>query len=158
MCKESSRLQVLDELRQEQESLLSFGDALDNKLNMLIGSGTLVLGLFAALGLMEEATFSYWLVIIISATGYWVSLFVLGLNFRPTTYHFPVKAEWDHLHKAYIPLEGDELLDKLISQNIEAIECNKEINQSKARAVTFGIWALLIIVVILSGCRVLLAI
>ena len=52
----SGKAQVLKELRSENEALLSFGDALDAKLNMLFGSGTLVLSLFSTLNLLDPGS------------------------------------------------------------------------------------------------------
>ncbi len=157
MDEESSRVQVLTELRSEQEALLAFGDALDAKLNMLIGSGSLILGLFSTLGLVQPGPWWYWAVIIVSAIVYFCVLFRLGFALAPVSYHFPLLEDWDHLYSTYIPLSGNDLFNKLISQNLEAIELNKEINIRKAQAVKFGVWTLLTILVILSGCRLVLA-
>jgi len=157
MDKESSRVQVLTELRSEQEAVLSFGDALDAKLNMLIGSGSLILGLFSTLGMIQYGPLWYWGVIIIAGVAYFCLSFRLGSALAPASYHFPLPESWENLYKIYVPLEGEALFDKLISQNIEAIERNKAVNARKARAVTFGIWALPAILVILTGCRLILA-
>ena len=157
MVKESSRIQVLTELRSEQQALLSFGDSLDAKLNVLIGSGSLVLGLFSTLGLIQVGPWWYWSVVIFSAIVYFGVLSWLGLALAPAQYHFPLLADWSYLYSTCIPLEGDSLIDTLISQNIVAIEHNKAVNTRKAQAVKFGIWALLAILVTLSVCRLLLA-
>jgi hypothetical protein len=157
MNEETSRAQVLIELRNEQESLLDFGDALDAKLNMLVGSGSLILGLFSTFNMIQPGPPWYWVAIIVAGVAYFALLFWLGFSLSPKTYHFPLKADWDHLYATYIPLEGDELLDTMISQNIEAIEKNKAINSRKALAVCVGLWALPIMLVVLAGCRLTFA-
>jgi hypothetical protein len=164
MCNKAlSREEVLTELRHELSALLDFADALDAKLNMLLGSGSLVLGLFSSLGLLGlgqgglVAPGWYWCLVLGIAMAYLGSLAYLGFYVSPTKYHFPLKEDWDHLEKVYFPLEGAVLYEKLISQNIEAIERCKEVLERKARAVHEGIWALMGVLVILSVARLCLA-
>jgi hypothetical protein len=154
----NSRAQVLVELRNEMKALLGFGDALDAKLNTLIGSGSLILGLFSTFGLVQFGPPWYWTVIIASSIVYLGSLFYLGIALKPTTYHFPIWTDWNHLYTTYIPLGEDDVSDLLISQLIEAIEKNQEVLTRKARAVSLGVWMLLAMLVMLAGCRLLLAI
>ena len=158
MDETSSRAQVLTELRTEQEALLEFGDALDAKLNMLFGSGSLVLSLFSALNLIQPGPWWYWALIIVLAVVYFCVLFRLGFGLSPRLYSFPLKADWEHLHKVYLTLEGEQLYNHLIRQNILSIEDNRKVTDRKARTVKFGIWALPAILVILTVSRLLLAV
>ncbi|HUS83921.1 MAG TPA: hypothetical protein VMX56_02160 [Anaerolineales bacterium] len=149
----SSRLQILTELRSENESLLSFGDALDAKLNTLFGSGSLVLALFSTMGVLNSDPWWYWLVVILSAVAYFAVLFRTIRELKPKEYSFPLPTSWCFLRDKYFPMEDNDILEKLISQNLCAMEKNKTILKDKAQAVGRGLWALPIIVVVLTVCR-----
>ena len=147
---------ILTELRNEHQAILSFGDALDAKLNTLLGSGSLIIGLFAALG-TAAAPVWYWLIIIIVAIGYLGSLIWTGAAIQPTRYALPIRADWDHIAATYLPLPPAEQITYLISQHLVAIAANQQILIRKARAARLALWSLLVTLSILLANRLLLA-
>ena len=149
--------QILAELRNEHQALLAFGDALDAKLNMLLGSGSLLIGLFAVLGSASAAPVWYWLVIIVVAIAYLGGLLWTGAALQPTGYALPIRADWAHLATTYFSLAGEVQIDYLISQHLVAIAANERVLARKALAVKVGLWALLVALVLLLANRLALA-
>jgi hypothetical protein len=150
--------QILTELRNEHQTLLAFGDALDAKLNTLFCSGSLIIGLFATLGSPSSAPVWYWLVIIGITICYLGSLIWAGAALQPTRYTLPIRADWNHIAQTYLPLPITEQICYLISQHLVAIAANERVLVGKARAAKLALWLLLSALVLLLANRLLLTI
>lgn len=150
--------QILTEMRSEHQAFLAFGDALDAKLNTLLGSSSLLIALFAILGATSAAPVWYWLVVIGVTVIYLGGLIWVCAALQPTDYMLPIKANWDHIASTYFPLPYAEQIDYLISQHIVAIAANKIVLERKARAVRIGLWALLVALIILLANRMALSV
>jgi len=148
---------VLAELQKYQDALMDAGDSLDSKIHQLIAAGSLVLGLFSTLGMIQTGPVWYWVVVLVLAVAYLVSLIWLGSVLLPANYAVPIQADWANLYTAYVPLQEANLYDRMIKQYILAIEANSKVTERKAKAVRIGVWALMATLVILIGSRLLLA-
>lgn len=140
---------VLFELQAHANAILDFGDALDSKLNLLVGAAGVTLGLFSALGAINQVWQWYWYVMASVALCYCISVIVVTREFLPIDYHFPLLANWDHLQTTYLVLEEEEMLDRIISQYLVIIDKNNALLERKTFAVRGGMVLLFTTILIL---------
>jgi len=141
---------VLHELQQHATAILSFGDALDGKLNLLMGLNSSALGIFIILGAAAQAPIFYWFGLIVIGLIYAGGVIRITRAFLPYDYEFPLLPEWEHLQTAYLNNEEEALLDILISQYLAVIEHDNTILERKSKAVEWGTVALFVTLLILS--------
>lgn len=140
---------ILFELQAHANAILDFGDALDNKLNLLVGASVVTLGLFSALGAVNQAGQWYWCVMAVVALCYCISIIVVVREFLPIDYHFPLLVDWDHLQTTYLVFEEEEMLDRVVSQYTVVIDRNNALLERKTFAVRFGMVMLFTTILIL---------
>ena len=87
---------ILAELQRYYDIQIAAGDSLDDKTHKIIAAGSLVLGLFSTLGMLEKGPVWYWGLIIGLAFLYLVSLIYLGSVLLPVEYDFPISANWNN--------------------------------------------------------------
>jgi hypothetical protein len=151
-----NKILILSELKECYQAKLEAGEALDEKLHNLIAASGLVLAVFSTFGMIESGPVWYWVVIIAFGLLYLGSLVGLGREAVPKEYAFPVKAEWDELYTAYVPLDKPDLYDRLIYQYTLSIADVGKVIERKARAVRIGYWALPSLLILLSVARLVL--
>jgi len=145
--------QAVTEMRYEYDKLLSFADVLDSKLALLMEGAVVVLTAFAAVGIVKDSPLGYWIALEAIAVIFAIGIVTVAVYWAPWRYPFALPANWDQLARHYLDLGDDEAREVVISQYIVVIDKVKPILEKKARAVTVGLIAIAVSLVILVGLQ-----
>jgi len=143
---------ALEEMRRSFSEYKKAADVLDQKVNTLLNTASLVIGLFGLLNirLLENGQPAYYWVGFIVVVLLYLSMIALCTNaLQPAEYMNPIKADWDVVHDNILILSPKEAVLKMISGYIEYIPHNKRVNEIKAKKVRISTWLFGIIVVLL---------
>lgn len=146
---------VLEEQRRAFDKVSEASNSLDQKLQSLLGSASLVVSLVGVLQLptlkLSTGDFFWW--VFVPALLLYISMVVTTiLGLRPLKYLDPIDSNWDVLAARYFDESEDHVLEYLISDYLAFIEINRNLNQRKTRALNWAAWqfAALVVVIVTS--------
>lgn len=121
----------------------------------ILGSTGIVAGVIAAAGVLKQAPGWYWWVLFAVIAVYAAMMVLMAFAVGPSAYLFPIQARWENLTE-YFPVEGEDLLELLISQYLRAIDANLETLENKGRWVRIGFIGLAAILAVMFGMLLVL--
>lgn len=151
-------LLALEELRRAYDAIGDSSDILDRKAGELLGAGSLITGLFAALQirLIEEGQSPlYWMGVALVFLGF-LSLIVLctgAFRARERVYKLPIRPEWNTVVVNVLMKTPKEAVLKMIRSYTEYIPYNQELNTRKdkrVRAASFLLAGIVAVLLVLS--------
>jgi len=141
--------EIVREMRYTHEQLLGFADAVDGKLSLLLEGGAVIITAFSAMGLVLASPWYYWVGLCLVASVYLGgTIYVLG-HWAPWRYPFPLVAEWTALAEDYMVLTDDDMRDALVKQYVDVIQDTQDTLDKKASAVTVGMVAIAVSLLLL---------
>ncbi len=149
---------ALEEMRLNMQQSLDAGDALDQKVNLILA----VAGLVIALGATLQISFSpnrsvtYWIILSIVVVLYIVSVAAALLAVNPQNYRMAIASDWNELDKRIFEKKERQAILALLSGYVEQIQHNRQINHRKVFLLRFcliGLVASVVLMVILVLVR-----
>lgn len=142
---------ALEEMRLNMQQSLDAGDALDQKVNLLLAASGLILALATTLEISLSVCHSalYWAVL--SAT---VGSYVVGVGSAlwavgPQPYRMAIASSWDALQQCILDQPQDRAVRTLLAGYVTQIQNNRMINKRKAIAQRISLVTLAVTVVFL---------
>lgn len=127
---------VLAEMQRALDKAYEASDALDSKLQQLLGTTSLIAALAGTLQIsaLRQAGGPVFWIVLAAALAIYARIFWIAFKaLRPTTKEFPMTGNWDVLwDKYFYPSEADTIV-RIISDYIDAIKQASGLNDLKAR-------------------------
>lgn len=143
---------VLDELRRALDKSYEASDALDGKLQQLLGYTSLIIALSGTLQLTilrQLGGILFWVILVIVLLLYAAIFIITFAALRPRTRKLPITMNWEILDELYFDKGETSVLERLISDHLTDIEESNKINSEKARAVRALMVLVFLLVVVL---------
>jgi hypothetical protein len=125
---------ALEEMRFNMEQSLNAGDALDQKVNVLLAAAGLLLAIATTLqvSLVANRSNLYWFLLLLAIGLYAICVGVALFGSSPRSYHLALSADWSELD-AHIfgRIERDAILS-LLAGYVDQIQYNERVNKRKA--------------------------
>jgi hypothetical protein len=129
---------VLEEQRRAFDSISNAAGTLDNKLQALLGSASLIISLLSTIQiatLRETAGWLFWLgLVVIAALYIWMVYIIIG-GLKPLEYFTPIPNTWEQLTDEYFAVSENTALNQQISNYLDYGERNRTLNFQKIKAV-----------------------
>jgi hypothetical protein len=146
---------ALDEQRRAFDKVDSSADALDQKLQALFGSASLIISLIGTLQiaiLRDTAGVLFWVILGVVALLYSVMVIIILVGLQPLEYYEPTFSNWNTLDaRLFHKPERDAVLLQ-IALYLDYIELNKEINNGKIAKIRWaaGLFGLILLILLVS--------
>lgn len=143
---------VLTEMQRALDKSYEAHDALDSKLQGLLGVASLIVALAGTLQLstLRQAGGPLFWIVLAGALVLYARIFWIAFNaMRPATKEFPMTGNWDVLWQKYLYQSESDVLTRLISDYMDAIRQSSGLNVLKARRLQALMKLLFVLVVIL---------
>jgi hypothetical protein len=143
---------ALEEMRRAYQEFSTASDVLDQKLSTILGSASLILGLF---GVLQFTPFKagqspiYGIGLVIAVLLY-IGMITLCTNaLLPRTYQLPVQVDWNALSEHILVKEPRDAMLTVLSGYVARIPHNRKLNEQKAERAKWASLSLIAIVLIL---------
>jgi hypothetical protein len=125
---------ALEEMRLNMQQSLSAGEALDQKVNLILVASGLVFAVATTLQISLNPSRSdlYWAVLIGVICLYIASVALALWGAGPQPYRLPLASDWDELTRVILGRAERDALTQLLSGYVEQIQHNRKINRTKA--------------------------
>jgi hypothetical protein len=146
---------VLEQRYKSLDIIQQANRALEDKANVLLQAGGVVIALVAAFGLsdlaglVKSANFHVppilaTIALSLSFASFLISILLFRQTINPKDYHVPGDTNWSNTFDKYLSLSYDECFDQVLKDLFKAIDSALELNRSKAQQVSGMTWALLV--------------
>ena len=143
---------ALEELRRGYDVLAGSSNTLDQKAGSLLGSASLVTGLFGTLQIAlirPDQSPWYWVGIVLVLLAFLALLAICTSTFWAKSYKIPLKADWAVIYSNVLSLSPSESIEKMIASYITWNSYNRKLNAQKAGRLRWASALLFLIVAIL---------
>jgi len=149
---------ALEEMRFNMEQILNAGDALDQKINILLIAAGLLLAIATTLqiSLTSNKSDLYWFLLLLAIGLYVICVGTALFSSSPKTYHLALSADWNELDKQVFGRAERDAILTVLAGYVDQIQYNEKINKHKANLYFFSLCVLGITLVILV-CLVFVA-
>ena len=142
---------ALEEMRFNMQQSLSAGDALDQKVNLVLASAGLLMAIGTTLqiSLAPDRSDLYWF-ILLTAIGLYVLAVAAALtSASPQTYRLAIASNWAELNMQIFGKSERDVILTLLAGYVDQIQFNWRVNHSKARRMKLSLAVLGATVVLL---------
>ena len=147
---------VLEEQRRAFDKVDASADSLDQKLQALFGSASLIISLVGTVQiavLRAEAGLFFWGVMILAVLLYGTMVIVILVGLRPLEYYEPTYSNWDLLNERFFHQIESDAITQQIALYVDYIEANRALNQAKIRwlniaAVLFAVILMMLLIAV----------
>ena len=142
---------ALEEMRWSMQQSLSAGDALDQKVNLILVASGLVVALITTLqiSLAPNRSDLYWFILFLAIGLYVLAVAVVLWGASPQAYRLAIASEWEQLDKHIFGRPERDVILSLLSGYVDQIQHNRRINHRKVMAFRLSLVVLMITVVLL---------
>ena len=152
---------VLEELRRALDKSYEASDALDGKLQQLLGYTSLIVALAGTvqLSILRQVGGVFFWIILVAVLVLYALIFVVTFRaLRPRTHNLPITGSWEILNELYFDKGETPVLERLISDHLANIEQSTQVNAEKSRAVqTLMILIFMLVVMLLIAMPISLS-
>src|SRR5437867_3701286 len=142
---------VLDEQRRTFDQVADSGEALDRKLQALLGSASLIISLVGTIQLValrQTGGLVFWAFVVPELVLFIVMVILIVRGLRPLVYLNPIADNWRELAILFFDEPEDRVLGTLIYNYLNVIEKNRASNATKTRAVMWATRTFMAIVIV----------
>ena len=124
---------ALEEMRWRMQQSLSAGDALDQKVNLILVASGLVVALVTTLqiSLAPNRSDLYWFVLFVAIGLYILAVAAVLWGASPQPYRLAIASEWNELDKHIFGRPERDAILSLLSGYVDQIQHNRRINYKK---------------------------
>jgi hypothetical protein len=143
---------ALEEMRLNMDQSLSAGDAIDQKVNLILVASGLILGMVYTLQISLDPNRSnlYWGLLLV-AFGLYIAVVALSLWLAsPQPYRMAIASDWNELETQLFGKLERDAIRVLLSGYVEQIQHNRKINRTKAAAFRLSVLCLLATVIVMT--------
>lgn len=142
---------ALEEMRFNLQQSISAGDALDQKVNVILITAGLIMAVTTTLQISLSLDHSnlYWFILLVAVALYIFSVGAALLSSRPQAYHLAISADWEELDKHIFGRSERDAIMWLLSGYVDQVKYNGAINRYKAKLHKLSLVIMFITIVLL---------
>ncbi len=143
---------VLEEQRRAFDHLAESSNALDAKLQTLLGSASLIISLVGTVQIVllkQAGGFFFWAGLLVVILLYLAMVGFILWGLRPVAHFEPIDSQWENLAIRYFNESEDHVLQYMISDYLYGIDYNGGLNNGKIRALRVATVLFMAIVVVI---------
>lgn len=153
---------VLEELRRNLDKSYEASDALDTKLQQLLGFTSLIIAISGTLqlsALRQAGGLIFGIALLCAIALYALVFLVIFRALKPTTRDWVITGDWSALNELYFNSGETKVIERLVYDYLESIKQNDKVNARKAGALRAAmIIVFLLVITVLIAMPISLAV